>query len=383
MRKHLLLFFYLCFSQNSQIFCENKTEVQTTFELLERGRKQIKFPDENDVVVVFGATGSGKSTFIEWITGDNKNLISEEIRSGSYEYLIREANDRISSSTVSKTLFPELVVEHSTGAQFYDFPGFSDTRSSSHDIAASFFIKSVMDRVENVKILLMTSYHTVQEGVDRAAFPKLLKNVNDMIGDVDKFNNSIALVVSKVNNDYIRQGRTQILKPDSSVIAGIANFLLAVKKDYEADLTRSDIRKQRLSTNALKIIKILLTQKNGEYTRIILFRRPDEDGPLSEIALLKEGKVVAQQVISRELHFTKTDPNDFGVTISDESKLEINSLVSAINDQVTDSVAAIAEKIKENLKSFIEPVHKKIETKNIESLSSTEAKEFSLPSLIM
>lgn len=65
--------------------------------------------------MVFGATGSGKSTFIQWIASDNKNLISKETFPDSGEYLIEDTNNKIGSSMVSKTLFPELVIDVETG----------------------------------------------------------------------------------------------------------------------------------------------------------------------------------------------------------------------------------------------------------------------------
>lgn len=372
------LFIYLCFSQIAQILCQNKTAIQSTFELLEQGQNQTKLTNETDLVLVFGATGSGKSTFIQWIAGDNTKLISKETITDSDEYLIEDMDDRIGSSKFSKTLFPELVVDELTGTTFYDFPGFSDTRSASHDIVASFFMKSVMDHVKNVKMLFLTSYSTVREGMDRVGFPGLLQNIDDMIGDIEKFKNSIALVVSKVDNIYIKNGK--MLMPDSTVVKGIAGYLLKITTDFETDLRNPDIsdKKRKLSEKAIKIINILLTQEGGKYTRIILFRRPNEAGPLSEIELLVEGKVIVHQMVSKNLQFTHTDPNDFGFTISDTSKLEIHKVENEINDQITAIIERIVSDIQYRLKSFVAPVREKIDVSNLEALSLDEAIEFSI-----
>lgn len=328
MRKLMLLLSLLCFSIFSQVSCQNDTEVRETLELLEEGRKTIELTNDTDVVLVFGASGSGKSTTIQWMTGDNNKLVAKEIQPGSGIYIIEDKNDRIGSSSVSKTLYPELVSDTATGTSFYDFPGFSDTRSPSYDIAASFFMKHVMDNVKNVKMLFLTSYYTVQKRNDRSVFPGLLKNIDDLIADLDKFSNSMALVVSKVENIFIKEQGKIVLKSDSSVIEEIASYLHELKEDYQNDLHRSEIsdKRRNFCTNAIKIISIFLTKENGEYTRIKLFRRPDEEGPLSNNPLLTAEKTALQKMISESLRFTNTGPNDFRFTISDNSKL-LSSLV--------------------------------------------------------
>lgn len=368
---------FLCFSQISQISSQNETGIELTFKLLAQGEQNIKLTNKTDVVLVFGGSGSGKSTFIQWMTG-NTNLLSKETFPASGEYLIEDKNDRIGSSKFSKTLFPELVVDEITGIAYYDFAGFKDTRSPSHDIAASFFMKSVLDHVKNVKMLFLTSYFTVQEGMDRSGFPGLLKNINNLIGDIDKFNNSFALVVSKVDNTYVQQGNTLVLKPDSTVIAGIADYLRKVRKDFEEDLKNPDIsdKKWKFSRNAIKIVDILLTEEKGEYPRIKLLRKPNKEGPLNENELLAKGKVMMQQMISENLRFTHTDPSDFGFTISDNSKLQINDWVAEINDQVTAIIGGIVNAIKKHLESFVEPMRVEIDANDLDALNQTAPLEF-------
>ncbi|GIY39028.1 uncharacterized protein CEXT_80041 [Caerostris extrusa] len=88
-----------------------------------------------------GNTGGGKSTFTQWIAGDNSKLIAREVQKDTGEYLIDDYN-RIGNTTLkSKTIFPDLVVDPATNTAYYDCPGFSDTRSTSNDIATTYFIK--------------------------------------------------------------------------------------------------------------------------------------------------------------------------------------------------------------------------------------------------
>lgn len=380
MRITVLLFSCLCFAKLPRILCQNETEIRT-FELLEEGKKTIELTNQTYVVLFLGPTGSGKSTTIQWITGDNTKLISVETRNGSGIYIIEDTNGRIGSSSVSKTLYPELVIDVEKGTAFYDLPGFSDTRSPSYDIAASFFMKSVMDHVKNVKMIFLTSYYSVQKGVDRTIFPGLLKNIDDLVKDLDKYSNSMALVVTKVDNTPVRVRGKWVLKSDNVVIQEIADYLLELTEDYQKDMQRPDINDKRRSfcANAIKIVKIFLTKENGQFSRIKLFRRPDEAGPLSENELLVEEKLQMQKMISDNLLSTKTGPGDFGFTISDNSKLGINSLATMIDEKISSIVSKVGENIKEHFVHFVvEPVRTMISDNNVEALSLSEALEFPL-----
>lgn len=366
MHLHLLLFVgCLCFSTVLKVSCQNGTEIQRTFELLEEGRKLIQITNNTNVVLVMGVSGAGKSTFSQWIAGEDDKLISVETRPGSGKYLIRDENNKIGLSTVSKTLFPELHTDEATETTFYDFPGFSDTRNPSYDIAASYFIKHVLERVRNVKIIFLTSFYSVEMGADRFVFPGLLKNINELIKNIDKFRDSIALVVSKVDNIHTE---------DSSIIEDIASCLEEFNKDFRNDLKRSDIsvKKRKFIVNAMKIIKIFLTKENGEYSRIKLFRKPNAQGPLSENEILTDEKLAVQKLLSGNLRHTSIKHNDFGFTISDDSKLEIINLAAVINDQITDSINQIATTVKKHLTSFVEPVRGKIDVENLGTLSLLE-----------
>lgn len=374
-----LLFSLLYFEKFLQISCQNETEISKTFELLDEGRKTIELTNEANVVLFLGASGSGKSTAVQWMAGDNTKLISVETSSGSGEYIIEDTKDKIGSSSVSKTLYPELVIDAVTKTSFYDCPGFSDTRSPSYDIASSFFMKYVMDHVKNVKMLFLTSYYSMRKGQDRFVFPGLLKNIDDFILDLGKYENSIALVVSKVENIYIKdKHRKLVLKPDSAVIEGIAKYLLELAEDYKSDLQRSDIsdKKVRFNKNAIKIIEIFLSKENGEYTRIKLFRRPDEAGPLSDNEILTKEKIVLQKVISDNLRFTSTGPNDFGFTISDNTKLGIHGQLAVIDQRITASILEATASIQTCLAYYVEPVRVKIIENNLETLSLSESEAF-------
>lgn len=363
---------------------EGNVQIKSTFELLARGEKEIRLTKEyRDLVLVLGNTGSGKSTFTQWIAGDNDKLIAVEVKEGTGEYIIVDSN-RIGNSTIfSKTTFPELVIDTQTKTAFYDCPGFSDTRSTSNDIAATYFIKRLVDHAKSVKLIFIVSYPSVRKGVDRQEFMKFVKHATDFLKDIEKFQNSIALIISKVDNHFIKQGKSYILVPDDKVVEAIGDFLQDIKQDLNGSLKQPDISiaEQKFYIKAIKLIDVFLVKKQNKYMKIGIFRRPDEGGPLSKIDLLQEGKVYVKNIINWQLNFTPKVNDDFGYTLSEKSKNDIHDLVEEINKNVWTNGQSITEMVYEYFHGLVEQLKDKIKScvtsKSIVELNQQEAHNFS------
>ncbi|GFT70513.1 uncharacterized protein NPIL_152991 [Nephila pilipes] len=342
--------------------------IKTTFDLLKDGETKIKLSEEHkSVILILGNTGSGKSTFTQWIAGDNSKLIAKEVREGTGEFIIVD-NNRIGNSTIkSKTVFPELVIDAKTNSAYYDCPGFSDT-STANDIATTYFIKKVVDNADSVKIIFLVSYPSVRKGVDRLDFMKLVRHATDLVKDIDKFRNSISLVVTKVDNQFVKQGKTFNLVGSDKVIEAIADFLREVEQDL--DRMKLDPAKDRIFLErAIKFVSVLLERDGDRYSRIGIFRRPDEPGPLSNIALLQDGKQHIEIIIHEILRYTKKDNDDFGYTVSERSKNDIGDLVESINKSIWCDVNTIANEIDEYHRNLTERVRTKIKSFVTSSIS--------------
>jgi len=96
---------------------EGNNEIQETLKLLKEGDEKIRLVEEyKNVILVLGTSGSGKSTFIQWMAGENVEVISKKING---EFIIEDGNKRIGNSTTkSMTKFPELIVERQTNSSF-------------------------------------------------------------------------------------------------------------------------------------------------------------------------------------------------------------------------------------------------------------------------
>lgn len=222
----------------------NISEVDNTLKLLKEGDEKIILKNQyKSISLVIGNTGAGKSTFLQWIAGDDNKLIAREIGNETGEFIIEDGNIRIGNSTItSKTTFPELVVDYKTKAAYYDCPGFSDTRSVSHDIAGTYFLKKLTDHAERFKIIMTVGYPSVREGVDRQDIMKLMKHTTEFIKNIEKFQNSIALMVTKVDNNgyYNKKLNKFIFTSDEKIIGNIALFLKHCCKRFTRKIKKSE-----------------------------------------------------------------------------------------------------------------------------------------------
>ncbi|GFY45512.1 uncharacterized protein TNIN_165371 [Trichonephila inaurata madagascariensis] len=319
-------------STEHQNTADKEAMIKTTFDLLKKGEINIELSDQHkSVILILGNTGSGKSTFTQWLAGDNSKLIAVETNKGTGEFIIKD-NNRIGNSTIkSKTVFPELVIDPDTNSAYYDCPGFSDT-NTANDIATTYFIKKVIDYADSVKLVFLASHPSVRKGVDRLDFMKLMKHATDLVKDVAKFRNSIALVATKVDNQYVRQDKSFVLVESEKVIEAIADFLREVEKDL-----------------------------NG----------------------MKEGKEHVQRIIHEKLQFTKKDNDDFGYTVSERSKNDIGDLVETINKRIWCNVGFIANEIHERYRNLTENVRSKIKSFVAEDSADIKADQSEARSLSM
>lgn len=329
---------------------ENKGSFHLMLDILNEGEGKIVLNKYENITLVLGNTGSGKSTLTQLIGGNDRELIAKEKGHDSGEYLIVDPNDRISNLTiVSKTIFPELVIDYGNAnvGPFYDCPGFNDNRDTAHDIVTAYFINKVVDSAKAVKLVMTVSYPSVKSGVNRDDFLLLLKHMTTLVRDVDKFRNGIMLVATKVDNIY-KNGK---LVGDAKKIVGIAEFLKEVLSAIEARDGVKDvpISQHVFNRNAIKLIRILLHKNNSDhYDRIGIFRVPEEEGKLSDMIKFQEEKINIQNIIKNNINFIPKYKSDFGYTISVQSKNDLYGIAKEIDSYIMELTFEVGKEIQDH-----------------------------------
>ncbi|XP_014270238.1 uncharacterized protein [Halyomorpha halys] len=319
---------------------------------LKNGDEQIKYSPNKDIVLLLGNIGSGKTTLTQFISGNSHTLWSQEVEEDTGEYVIVDTLNKINSNSalVSHTIYPELVEDAKKKILYYDCPGFSNTMSTAHEIAATYFINKVIDSARSVKLVFVVSHHSVSRGADRQDLILMLQHATDFIRQIEKYKNSIALVVTKIENRYVGNK----IVSDEKVIGTISHYIEQVIEDISM---YPEIISSEGKEKVLSFLEIFLSKDNNDQlTKIGIFRKPSDSGLLIGIERMKESKTLLKKLIQKNTKSVNVDDKDFRYTVSAKSTFHIGCLAEEINktivkqlfnmwDEVENYCIAMEEKI--------------------------------------
>jgi len=171
--------------------------------LIEKGDKQIELEDINSIIVN-GDTGSGKSTLINYLAGEE--LIAFK-PANSRALKIKTANSTpkavIGHTQTSETLIPGKIKNDSGTLIYWDCPGFDDSRGAAVDISNSFCINKLFSS-KNLKVLVVVD-ETALTGPKRGkTFKDLVFRLSELFEDKNELIKSMAIVFTKARDidDY-------------------------------------------------------------------------------------------------------------------------------------------------------------------------------------
>ncbi|CAG7662163.1 unnamed protein product [Allacma fusca] len=318
-------------SRNTSTPSKEQMFLDDTVRLITEGESEIKLNKAiKDVVLVVGMTGAGKTTITKFIA-EAENL--EAYKAGRLGILIRDTAKQISegSTVISKTIFPNLIVDPSSNISFYDMPGFSDTRNVSVEIANSWFLKNVADHAERVKILFIITHTTMIQGGHRKKIIEILNHATEFIKNPGKFTDAISLVASKVDSD----------ESPERIIGGIAAFLESVKTDLQKVMKDP---KRREKADAL-LDAFLSKDENNSYNRISYFLQPVTPGPLIAQADVMERRAAILRNLEVSTTFVRNSANDFGISVSENGKFLISKIAGVMSRMISSAMLSLSNRI--------------------------------------
>lgn len=305
----------------SHVLTENSTDsAEKTLQFIREMQTKLKFTKNPNIILVVGNTGSGKSTLVHYVAGDYSNLISIEPDGDDAEYIIYDGLDseisEIVSTTKSRTLVPEMVIDEA-GKVWYDCPGFGDTRNHTVEIASTFLIKSVIDNASNIKVVLVVNYGSVTKSYDRSDLDRLLTHATQLIENIDRYKNSVSLVVSKTPSKRIR-GEKLIDVQEDSVKRATAAFM----RKHRSILLSSSSNEKKIQL----IDAILEEAPTGNYRKISIFWRPNAAGAFNTIPKLVDGRHKIRKSVIDDTSYMGIQLDDFGFPLTDGAQIHIANM---------------------------------------------------------
>ncbi|OXU22294.1 hypothetical protein TSAR_003558 [Trichomalopsis sarcophagae] len=264
-------------------------------DLFEKERN-ITYSRAKNVVLVLGRVDSGKTIFTQFIAGSNDDLISQVIE-----------HDTKTNAYPTNPVIPNMLEDVEENVAFYDFPGFGFKDGDTRNVALHYYIKSIIDSADSIKFVFTIGYHENENDFFWSLY-FLVFRAGPLIQNLDEFKNSVALIVTKVDDKHIGAGENSVLVTDNVIIEKMARLLNLLK----TILKRPDSYHQHLRHF---VENFLEKDEHGHYKKIGIFRKPNTSGVFSSIALLQENRRQLKQVVHKNIIFSKYHKNDFNFTV--------------------------------------------------------------------
>ncbi len=250
----------------------NLDELQELFRVAQEKTAAL---DGQEVVLVIGNSGTGKSTCINYMLEYPLEMV-RNVRNGGRELRLLNP-DAPGAAPIgrllggSETLFPAAYMRADVNPLiFCDTGGFPDTRGGSTTIAIHYAIRSVVTTARRIKAIIIMCTEAQLFDADKGAsiVAAKIKAVKELLGpDLAGYQNSVFLIFNKVRDRDLEQLRNTL----SDVAAGFSVSRNASEREI-ADL---------LSFIKLENILIIHPADQGESRPLItenLMRSPGVGG---------------------------------------------------------------------------------------------------------
>lgn len=323
----------------------------------EFNQKDILKSEYKKLVFVVGNSGTGKSTLVNFLAGDD--LVAKKINGKLIIDNNTPSDIEIGHGLESKTFFPQF--KNISGTVYCDMPGFGDTRGIVEEIAKAIFMKKIADYVDEVKILVTIAYSDIDTRAE--GLRSLVKHLSDFIGNINVFDNGVDIVVTKVENSTKIENGNYVSKTDEEIIE-------------EIFVTLNSFTKETLDESSF--LDSVISQK-----RLKIFRQPSGEGTLKELELPQLGRIFEieqkniQNTIENTLYLSKAKV-DFGYSITSDAKLDSIGIAQKLKAKMVADMNAIFAAIENHYSNQVKSATDIYELKKFLDAQNWNKKQFDL-----
>lgn len=284
------------------------------------------------VVLVLGNKGSGKSILTRLLTTDSEQI---NVKGTKLEFY--------GQRNVPETHVPTLFIDRITNTSFYDCPTVDDddfgAAVTTAEIAAALSVQKLLAHAREFKIVFVITAESMYNVNETDAFIKLAERAVDLIKDIRKYSDGIALIVRKTEAngtsieydahrdreligkliDFLKRTQLKLARPRFQLNMHTADVDPIAEDQEEAD--------ERANREKISFISALFKRDRIKILRI----------PMRAGALRRQNDEI-RAMINNELRFVTKDDDDFLCKISEKSKQEIPALLAALRTQLENAM---------------------------------------------
>lgn len=206
----------------------------------------------DDLVLVIGGTGAGKSTIINYLSGVDF-ILKKDIVTGT-RYLEHTGNKqpptKVGHSSMSQTLYPQII--KNKDFSFADVAGFDDTRDNDQVICANLSVPYAVHYAKKIRTILIVLEYNITMSNNRASNLRMLcQTLSELIPEEYYIENQ-----SKKNNKNLKDNILIKDQQDIKVQKNKIPFIFAITKppipDYSLNETFDPNQLRRELVGSLK-----------------------------------------------------------------------------------------------------------------------------------
>lgn len=311
------------------VFAASATTTESPDSVLKTANKyynNFRLGQNKSVVLVLGNRDAGKSVLTKFLTTDSTKI---QVKDRMLEFN--------GQRTIARTIVPELMIEAETDTSFYDCPVINDP-DEIVDITAARSVHELLDFANEFKILFVIQSLSISNVNNSKDFFQLAENAVNLIKDIRKYSDGIALVVRKVE-EQVDEEIVYDEDTDRELINKCIEFLIKT----ETQLIRqsfTSVDAQRQNIEKINFINALLKNE-----RIKIFRTP------MKAEALKLEKEIILSMINKDLRFVEKENEDFSCQINNDTQQTVPILINELKKQLT---AALPQSIGSIHKVYVE-----------------------------
>ena len=263
---------------------------------------------DQDIVLILGETGAGKSTTMHWLGGSTMELVTiskrkQEIRPTNVLHPDLEAVTTSSAmrSETRSIHAVELDQLHSKPIFLCDTPGFKDTEGTEMDIANGMSIVSAVRKSGSVRVLLLVSSESLGDRMN--GFREVVKTVSKVLADPRRHLDKFIYAFTKTESD------SDVIK----VVNKIDLHRNDLNEEDKADLAYAAFvedlwTKMKITEDEHELVTIHpLKDEPGDFLKRIL-TLPAINNPLSEFKdfVSENSKTALEAQLTSLLHAIQT-----------------------------------------------------------------------------